>query len=47
MEAILQNWRGSLFKRILPKQINHLPTRINRVIRTEIGKILPGRRKKK
>jgi len=47
MEAILQNWRGSLFNRILPKRINQLPTRINRVIRTEIGKILPGRKKKK
>lgn len=46
MEAILQNWRGNLFKRILPKQINRLPTRINRVIRTEIGKLMPGRKKK-
>jgi 1,2-diacylglycerol 3-alpha-glucosyltransferase len=46
MEAILQNWRGSLFKRILPRQINQIPTRINRVIRAEIGRLMPRRRKK-
>ena len=47
MEAILQNWRGSLFQRMMPKNINAIPTRINRIIRTEIGKIMPGKKKKK
>lgn len=46
MEAILQNWRGNFFQRMLPQNINHIPTRINRAIRTEIGKMLPGRKKK-
>lgn len=46
MEAILQNWRGNFFKRMIPSQINRLPTRINRVIRTEIGKLMPRRKKK-
>lgn len=45
-EAILQNWRGSLFKRIIPSQINRIPTRINRVIRTEIGKLMPRKKTK-
>ncbi len=47
MEAILQNWRGSLFQRMMPKNINAIPTRINRIIRTEIGKMMPGKKKKK
>jgi 1,2-diacylglycerol 3-alpha-glucosyltransferase len=38
MEAILQNWRGNFFNRMIP-------TRINRVIRTEIGKLMPRRKK--
>ncbi len=46
MEAILQNWRGNLFTRIIPKQINRIPTRINRVIRTEIGKLMPRKKTK-
>lgn len=45
MEAILQNWRGSLFKRMIPKNIEQIPGRINHAIRTEIGKILPNRKK--
>lgn len=51
MEAILQNWRGKLFKRILPKQLNEIPRRIGRGINEipqkigkEINKILPGRK---
>lgn len=43
MEAILQNWRGSVFKRILPRQINEIPTRI----RSEIDKLMPRRNQKK
>ncbi|NWF63241.1 MAG: glycosyltransferase [Chloroflexi bacterium] len=46
MEAILQNWRGNFFKRMIPQNINRIPTRINRVLRMEIGKILPNRKKK-
>ena len=45
-EAILQNWRGSFFKRMIPQNINRIPTRINRVIRTEIGKFMPRKNKK-
>jgi 1,2-diacylglycerol 3-alpha-glucosyltransferase len=40
MEAILQNWRGSLFRRMIPRQLNEIPQRISR----EITKILPGKR---
>ena len=47
MEAVLQNWRGNLFTRIIPKRIKRIPMRINRVIRTEVGKRMPGRRKNK
>ncbi|NOH01574.1 MAG: glycosyltransferase [Chloroflexi bacterium] len=39
MEAILQNWRGRLIERILPKDIKKIPQRIT----SEINKILPGR----
>ena len=46
MEAILQNWRGNFFKRMISQNINHIPTRINRVIRTEIGKLMPRKKKK-
>ncbi len=46
LEAILQNWRGNMFTRMMQKNINQIPRRINRVIRTEIGKMLPGRKKK-
>lgn len=46
MEAILQNWRGNFFRRMIPKRINQIPTQINRAIRSEIGKLMPGRRKK-
>jgi 1,2-diacylglycerol 3-alpha-glucosyltransferase len=52
MEAILQNWRGGLFRRILPKRLNEIPGRIGRQInripqkiRGEITKILPGQGK--
>lgn len=41
MEAILQNWRGNLFKRMLPKQFNDIPKRISK----EITKMLPGKKK--
>lgn len=47
LEAILQNWRGNFFTRMLPKNINQLPRRINRVIRTEIGKMLPRNKNNK
>lgn len=42
-EAILQNWRGHLFQRIVPKEINELPGRISR----SITGMLPGRSKEK
>ena len=52
MEAILQNWRGRLIERILPKEIHQIPTRIGREINEipqkitrEINKILPGKNK--
>lgn len=41
MEAILQNWRGRLIERLLPKDIDKIPGRISQ----EINKILPGRSK--
>ncbi|HMZ07288.1 MAG TPA: glycosyltransferase [Anaerolineales bacterium] len=54
MEAILQNWRGNLFKRIMPKQLNEIPQRISKEINDipqritrEINKILPGKPPKK
>lgn len=40
LEAILQNWRGKFFQRIVPN-FNQIPTRI----RTEIGRIVPRRKK--
>jgi len=43
MEAILQNWRGSLIEKIIPKEINRFQKRIGK----EINKILPGRAKEK
>jgi 1,2-diacylglycerol 3-alpha-glucosyltransferase len=46
MEAILQNWRGNFFTRMMPKNINQIPTRINRAIRSEIGKMMPNRKKR-
>lgn len=46
LEAILQNWRGNFFQRMIPKDINRIPTRINRAIRTEIDKMMPNRKKK-
>lgn len=42
MEAILQNWRGNFFRRMMPKEINEIPGRI----RSEIDKLMPGRKKK-
>lgn len=51
-EAILQNWRGNLFKRMIPKQLNGIPQRISKEINEfpqkitkEINKILPGQKK--
>lgn len=46
LEAILQNWRGNMFTRMMQKNINQIPRRINRVIRAEIGKMMPNRKKK-
>ena len=46
MEAILQNWRGSFFQRMIPQQINEIPRRINEIpqrISREINRILPGK----
>ncbi len=52
MEAILQNWRGTLFQRMLPKQFNEIPRRITREITDipqkigkEITKHLPKQKK--
>jgi len=42
MEAILQNWRGNFFRRMMPKEINEIPGRI----RSEINRLMPGRNKK-
>ena len=47
LEAILQNWRGNFFERMMPKNMNKIPRRINRIIRTEIGKIMPRKKKTK
>jgi 1,2-diacylglycerol 3-alpha-glucosyltransferase len=50
LEAILQNWRGNLFERMITNNMNNMnkiPRRINRIIRTEIGKIIPRKKKKK
>ena len=51
MEAILQNWRGTLFKRMIPRQLNEIPQRISKEINEfpqkitkEINKILPGKK---
>lgn len=51
-EAILQNWRGNLFKRMIPKNLNEIPQRISKEINefpqkitNEINKILPGQKK--
>jgi len=51
MEAILQNWRGNLFRRMIPKQLNEIPHRISKEINEfpqkitkEINKILPGKK---
>lgn len=46
LEAILQNWRGNFFERMMPKNMNRIPRRINRIIRTEIGKMMPSKKKK-
>jgi 1,2-diacylglycerol 3-alpha-glucosyltransferase len=50
LEAILQNWRGNFFERMITNNMNNMnkiPTRINRIIRTEIGKMMPRKKKKK
>ena len=51
-EAILQNWRGTLFQRMLPKQLQHIPKRITQEITgipqrisDEITKRMPGQKK--
>lgn len=43
VEAILQNWRGRLIEKIIPKDIHKIPQRIG----DEINKIIPGRMKQK
>lgn len=52
LEAILQNWRGTLFQRMLPKQLHEIPKWITQEINTiprrisdEITKRLPGQKK--
>jgi 1,2-diacylglycerol 3-alpha-glucosyltransferase len=46
MEAILQNWRGNFFKRMMPESINNIPGELNRIIRNGVvDKIFPGRKK--
>lgn len=45
MEAILQNWRGNFFQRMMPKNMDQIPDRINKRLRKEIDKIMPGRKK--
>jgi len=49
LEAILQNWRGNFFERMSNNMsnMNKIPRRINRMIRAEIGKIMPRNTKKK
>jgi cell fate (sporulation/competence/biofilm development) regulator YmcA (YheA/YmcA/DUF963 family) len=54
MEAILQNWRGNFFKRMMPKQLNGIPQKISKEINEipqkitrEINKILPGKSREK
>ncbi len=50
LEAILQNWRGNFFQRMMTNNMNNMnkiPRRINRMIRTEIGKMMPRKKKKK
>jgi 1,2-diacylglycerol 3-alpha-glucosyltransferase len=51
-EAILQNWRGTLFQRIVPKQLQEIPKRITQEITgipqrisDEITKRMPGQKK--
>lgn len=49
LEAILQNWRGNFFQRMISNNMNSMnkiPMRINRIIRTEIGRMMPGKKKK-
>ncbi len=43
LEAILQNWRGRLIEKFIPKDIHKIPQRIG----DEINKIIPGRMKQK
>lgn len=46
LEAILQNWRGKFFQRILPEGINKIPGELNRIIRNGVvDKIFPSRKK--
>lgn len=43
VEAILQNWRGGFFERLIPKDIEHIPQRIGQ----RITSILPRKSKQK
>lgn len=45
-EAILQNWRGNFLQRFVPQSVRKIPRRINRILRTEIGKMIPRKKKK-
>ena len=45
LEAILQNWRGSFFQRMIPKNFNEIPNRINRRFHEEMNKIMPNKKK--
>jgi len=46
LEAILQNWRGHFFQRVLTKTITEIPSRINRRFHAEMEKIMPGNKRK-
>ena len=46
LEAILQNWRGHTFQRVITKTFNEIPSRINRRFHEEMEKILPSNKKK-
>jgi len=45
LEAILQNWRGHFFQRMIPKNFNEIPNRINRRFHEEMNKIMPNKKK--
>jgi len=44
LEAILQHWRGNFFQRMMPKNMDQIPGRINSAIRSEIERIMPRKK---